>query len=227
MSISRRSTAEIALCLAAVGVSVVAGCGQPAENKPTGSSAVQPAYDISHIDRVKDDLPPGFAAEAEPAKTLSQQDIANSGITAFTEAQVNPPQCRAVLIPPNVEPSVGTQAAGVRGQGEQGNIYLVALRLPQPARASQLPAGCDRVSVSGSAKASGTAERIAAPNIPGISTTGAKLSVNAAEDPDYVFTAALDDQTSVVVMGSTDAQLNPQGLLSDLLVKATSAVRGQ
>ncbi|EUA34312.1 hypothetical protein I552_5095 [Mycobacterium xenopi 3993] len=35
--------------------------------------------------------------------------------------------------------------------------------------------------------------------------------MDAADDPDYVFTAALDDQTSVVVMGSTDAQLNPQG----------------
>ncbi|BBU23431.1 DUF5642 family protein [Mycobacterium xenopi] len=221
--------------LAALGVSVLAGCGHPAESRSSGASAVQPpaasparsAYDISRVERVKDDLPPGFAGEAEPSKTLSQQDIASSGITAFTGAQVDPPQCRAVLIPPHVEPSVGTQAAGVRGQGDQGNIYVVAMRLPQPVRASQPPAGCDRVSVSGSPKASGTAERIPAPNIAGITTTGAKLSVDAADDPDYVFTAALDDQTSVVVMGSTDAQLNPQGLLSDLLVKATSAVRGQ
>ncbi|BCO36882.1 hypothetical protein BMW24_011145 [Mycobacterium heckeshornense] len=195
--------------------------------RPQAASPAGAAYDISRVDRVKDDLPPGFAGEAEPSKTLTQQDIASSGITAFTGAQVDPPQCRAVLVPPHVEPSVGTQAAGVRGQGDQGNIYIVAMRLPQPVRASQPPAGCDRVSVSGSPKASGTAERIAAPSIAGVTTTGAKLSVDAAEDPDYVFTAALDDQTSVVVMGSTDAQLNPQGLLSDLLVKATSAVRGR
>ncbi|EUA34311.1 hypothetical protein I552_5094 [Mycobacterium xenopi 3993] len=101
----------------------------------------------------------GLRGEAEPSKTLSQQDIASSGITAFTGAQVDPPQCRAVLIPPHVEPSVGTQAAGVRGQGDQGNIYVVAMRLPQPVRASQPPAGCDRVSVSGSPR------RVGPPNV--------------------------------------------------------------
>jgi hypothetical protein len=81
--------------------------------------------------------------------------------------------------------------------------------------------------MSGSPEAAGTAERVPGPNIDGVTTTGVKLSPTDAEDPDYIFTAALNDQTSVVVMGSTDAQLNPQQLLSDLLVKATSAVRSQ
>lgn len=242
MTFSRRTTRQVTSMLAALSVGVtLAACAQSAQRTPASFSAAGPqpssatsaaaaahtAYDISRVDNVKDDFPPGFPAQPQPSKTLSQQDIDSSGITAFTGAQVDPPQCRSVLIPPNAEPAVGAQAAGIRGEGDQGSIYVVALRLPRSAPASQPPAGCDRVTVSGSAQASGTAERIPAPSIAGATTTGAKLSVNAAEDPDYVFTAALDDRTSVIVMGSTDAQLNPQQLLSDLLVKAASAVRGQ
>ncbi len=71
-------------------------------------------------------------------------------------------------------------------------------------------------------------ERIAAPAVGGVRTTGVRLTVaDSADDPDYLFTAALDDSTSVVVMGSADQQLDPQRLMSDLLVKAVSAVRGQ
>lgn len=64
--------------------------------------------------------------------------------------------------------------------------------------------------------------------IPGVSTTGVKLTVaDPEEDPDYLYTAALNDRTSIVVMGSADQQLDPQRLMSDLLVKAVAAVRGQ
>ncbi|ORA36171.1 hypothetical protein BST20_15700 [Mycobacterium branderi] len=220
----------------------MSACGQSAERPPAAASSAssQPpsatnvpaaaapaAYDIGRVDNVKDDFPAGFAPQAEPPKALAQHDIDSSGITAFTKAQIDPPQCRAMVIPPNVEPSVGAQAAGVRGEGDQGNIYVVALRLPQPVPAGQAAAGCDRVTLSGDPQATGTAERIPAPHIDGLNTTGVKLSADASDDPDYIYTAALDDQTSVVVMGSTDTQLNPQQLLSDLLVKATSAVRGQ
>lgn len=80
--------------------------------------------------------------------------------------------------------------------------------------------------MTGEPEASGAAERTPAPDISGTTTTGVKLAVND-EDPDYIFTAALDDQTSIVVVGSTDPQLNPQQLAPDLLVKAAAAVRGQ
>lgn len=230
---------QIACLLAALGTSVaISACSDSTEQSPAATSqapsattapaaAAPAAYDIGRVDNVKNDFPAGFAPQAEPPKTLAQHDIESSGITAFTKAQIDPPQCRSMVIPPNVEPSVGAQAAGVRGEGDQGNIYVVALRLPQPVPAGQAAAGCDRVTLSGDPQATGTAERVPAPHIDGLTTTGVKLSADASDDPDYIYTAALDDQTSVVVMGSTDTQLNPPQLLSDLLVKATSAVRGQ
>jgi hypothetical protein len=246
MSSPRHISRRIAFLLLAFGVGVtLAACGNAEQSQSTPSSSAQQqspsspsaaaanaatpsgADDLSRVDNVKGDFPPGFTTDAHPAKTLDQHDIDSSGITAFTKAQVDPPQCRSLIVPPHAEPSVGAEAAGVSGEGEQGKIYVVALRLPQPASGSQLPAGCDRVSLSGSPEVAGTAERIPAPKIDGVTTTGVKLSPTDAEDPDYIFTAALDNQTSVVVMGSADAQLNPEQLLSDLLGKATSAVRGQ
>lgn len=226
------------MVVAALGVgATLAGCGQSAEPAPAGSAAPRPAgaaaqdaapYDISRVDAVKDDFPEGFTAQAHPAKTLGEQDIAGSGVAAFTDARVDPPQCRAAVIPRYADPTVGTQAAGVIAQGDQGNMYVVALRSPNPVAAEDLPAGCDRISLSGSPQATGTVERIPAPGIAGATTTGAKLTVeDPQEDPDYLYTAALDDRTSVVVMGSADAALDPQRLMSDLLVKAVAAVRGQ
>jgi Domain of unknown function (DUF5642) len=238
----RRMARGIASLLLAFGAGVtLAACGHSQDSKPTGSASaeLQPpsssrasaatpgAYDLSRVDNVKNDFPPGFTTDAHPAKILDQHDIDSSGIIAFTKAHVDPPQCRSLIIPPYAEPSIGTEAAGVRGEGDQGKIYVVALRLPQPVPASPPPAGCDQVSLSGSPEAAGNAERIPAPKIDGLTTTGVKLNPTDAEDPGYIFTAALNDHTSVVVMGSADAQLNPQQLLSGLLGKATSAVRGQ
>jgi hypothetical protein len=217
-------------------------CGHSPEQEGTSSAATQPqsppsgststaapaAYDISRVDNVRNDFPPGFEVEAHPAKALDQQDIDNSGVNDLAEAAKDPPQCRGMVIPPYANPSVGTEAAGVKGEGDQGSIHVVAFRSPQPIPVSEPPADCDRVALSGSPDATGTAERIPAPNIDGVTTTGAKLlSTDEQEDPEYIFTAALGDRTSVVVRGGADKELNPQQLMSDLLVKATAAVRGQ
>ena len=221
-----------------LGTAALAACGDSEESTETASPSAQPpsststtpprpVYDVSHVDSIKDDFPAGFTTDAHPAKALAQQDIDNSGIIPFTQAQFDPPQCRALVIPPYTEPTVDTQAAGVRGTGDQGEIHVVALRLPKPVPVTPPPAGCDQVSMSGAPEASGSAQPIPAPQIEGVTTTGAQLNpADEEEDPDYMFTAALDDQTSVIVMGSTQAELNPQQVMSDLLVKATAAVRG-
>ncbi|MEZ0366157.1 DUF5642 family protein [Mycobacterium sp. pUA109] len=241
MTSPRRTTRQAVSLLIAAGVSVtLAACGDAQESTPASSStqpqpsspaatSAAPAvdYDIARVDNVKDDFPAGFNPQAEQAKTLSQADIDGSGINAFTGAQVDPPQCRSLIIPPYAEPSVGSQAAGIRGEGDQGNIDVVALKLPQPIKATPPPAGCDQVTLSGSPEASGTAQPVPAPTIAGVTTSAAKLSVNSGDDPDYVYTAALDDRTTVVVMGGTDPDLNPEQVMSDLLVKAVAAVRGQ
>lgn len=228
---SRGATVS-AVVACVVAAAMFAGCGHPTEASPEGSPAAQPsstlpaAYDISRVDNVRVDFPPGFRVQAHPAKTLQQQDIDSSSLTAFTGADVDPPQCRPAVIPPYADPVVGTEAAGVRAEGGQGDIYVVALRSPQPTRVDSPPAGCDRMSLSGSPEATGTVERVPAPNLPGVVTTGVKMTgADPSDDPDYLYTAALDDQTTVVVMGSADEKLDPQQLLADLLVKATAAVR--
>lgn len=237
MTSPRSTITNFAAPLLALGVGLVfAGCSHSADSGPTDSPAAQPppessstpapaGYDVSRVSGVKGDFPPGFDVQTEPEKTLSQQDIDNSGIGAFTGAAVGPPQCRAMLIPPNAEPSVGTRAAGVHGSGDQGNMFVVALTLPQPVTAGA-PPDCAHASVSGGPEVTGTAEPVPAPHIDGATTTGVKLTVSD-QDPDFIFTAALDSQTSVIAMGTADADLNPQQVLSDLLVKAVGAVRGQ
>ncbi|HEX7322073.1 MAG TPA: DUF5642 family protein [Mycobacterium sp.] len=237
----RRAARQSVSLFAALGVGVaLAACGHSGQDQPAASPSAQslsapatalaaPAADndVSRIGNVKDDFPQGFTAESHPAKTLDQQDIDHSGINSFTGAQFDPAQCRSAIIPAYAQPSVGTNAAGVRGQGDQGNIYAVAMRLPQPVPSSPPPAGCDEVTMSGDPQASGTAEPVPAPNIAGVTTTGAELSTDDDDDPDYIYTAALDDHTTVVVMGNMDEQLNPRQYLSDLLVKSVAAVRGQ
>ena len=229
--------------LAIAGVCVVlAGCGgggdsdlaesSPAQPMPPSAvetSAAEPAveYDISRVAGITDDFPTGFATAAHPTKTLDQHAIDNSGVAVFTHAQVDPPQCRALTIPPYAEPSAGTEAAGVSAQGDQGNVYVVALHLAQPVQPSAPPEGCDHVTVSGSPEADGVAEPVPAPEIADVTTSAAKLSSDTEDEPNYLFTAALDDRTTVVVMGSVDDQLDPPRLMSDLLVKAVSAIRGQ
>lgn len=160
----------------------------PVVSQPPAAEPSPAPYDISRVDAIKDDFPAGFTAQAHPAKTLGEQDIAGSAVAAFTDAQVDPPQCRSVVIPPYVDPKAGTEAAGVIGQGDQGNMYVVALRSPNPIAAGDDPAGCDRISLSGSPEATGTVERIPAPAIAGATTTGVKLSVeDPQEDPDYLY----------------------------------------
>jgi hypothetical protein len=230
MTAAQVGARQIASLLAAAGVTAaLAGCGHAAQQKPTASpsSSNAPAYDISRVDNVKNDFPPGFTVDAHPSRTLDQHDIDSPDTDPFAGATVDPPQCRPAIIPRNANPLVSTQAAGVSGHGDRGEIDVAALRSPQPVSASQPPAGCDRVTISGSPEVSGIAERVPAPNIDGVTTTGVKVSATGEEDAEYLFTAALNDQTTVIVTGTADAELNPQQLMSDLLVKAVSAVRGR
>jgi hypothetical protein len=238
---SHRATRQIVSTLTALGLVTltVSACGGSDESKPSGSSAAQatsssgataaPAakYDISKVDNVKDALPAGFKPDPRPQITLNQGDIDNPKIIPFTKATFDPPQCRALVIPPYIDPAVGTQAAGLSAEGDQGEIFVVAMNLPKPIPAAPLPDGCDHVGLSGSPDATGTAESIPAPPIDGVTTTGVKLT--PADDnapPEYIFTAELGDQTSIAVIGGAVDELNPQQVLSDLLVKATAAIRG-
>ena len=217
--------------LAALGlITLSAACGGSHESQPSGipsSSSPAKNYDISRIESVKDDVPAGFKTAPGPPTTLTQDDIDNARVIPFTKATYDPPQCRALVIPPYVEPTVGAQAAILEAEGDSGEFFVVAMRLPHPVSIAPPPAGCGHVTMSGSDESTGTAEPVPAPQIAGVTTTGLKLKPATDNTPGgYVFTAALDGQTSIAVMGGADAKLHPQQFLSDLLVKATAAVRG-
>lgn len=238
---SRRSTRQIAATLTALGLVTLplTACGGSGGSKPSASSsapsaassgaAAAPAskYDISRVENVKDQMPAGFKPDPRPEITLNQSDIDDPKIIPFTKAKFDPPQCRALVIPPYIDPAVGTRAAGLSAESDQGEIFVVAMNLPKPIPATPLPPGCDHVGLSGSPEATGTAESIPGPQIDGATTTGVKLIPSDDDEPsEYIFTAELGDQTAITVMGGTADELNPQQLLSDLLVKATNAVRG-
>jgi hypothetical protein len=238
---SPRAPRQIASTLTALGLVTlaVAACGGSESSKPSSSSAGQapasgaastaPAarYDISKVDNVKDALPAGFKPDPRPRITLNQGDIDNPKIIPFTKATFDPPQCRPLVIPRYIDPVVGAQAAGLSAESDQGEIFVVAMNLPKPIPATPLPAGCDHVGLSGSPETTGTAESVPGPAIDGVPTTGVKLTPSDDNAPsEYIYTAELGDQTSIAVMGGTSDELNPQQVLSDLLVKATAAIRG-
>jgi hypothetical protein len=238
MTTAQRTARRIASLLAAAGVTVaVAACGHAAEHKPAASPSAPPhppssstagaAYDISRVDNVRNDFPPDFTVDVHPSRTLNRHDLGSSDIDPFAGAKIDPPHCGLAIIPPNAKLSIGTQVAAVSGHADRGIIEVDALRLPKPIAPGPPPAGCDKVTLSGSPEVSGTAERVPAPTIDGVTTTAIKTTAAGEEDPEYLFTAALDEQTTVMVTGNTDAELNPHQVMSDLLVKAVSAVRGR
>jgi hypothetical protein len=229
-TLSRRQIGSTLTALGLITLSASA-CGGSHGSQPSGqpasssSSAVH--YDISRVNNVKSDVPAAFETAPGAPTTLTQDDIDNARVIPFTKAAYDPPQCRALVIPPYVEPVVGAQAAILSAEGERGEFFVVAMRLPHAVPASPPPAGCDHVAMSGSDESTGTAESVPAPRIDGVTTTGVKLKPATDKTPGgYVYTAALEDQTSVAVMGGADEALKPQQLLSDLLVKAVAAVRG-
>ncbi|WP_343577503.1 DUF5642 family protein [Mycobacterium sp.] len=226
---------HIAALLAAASVTAaLTACSHTTQHTPPGSPSAAPSSssapagaDISRVDNVKNDFPPGFTVEVHPARTLNRHDLGSSDIDPFAGTTVDPPHCGPAIIPPNTTLSIGTQVAAVSGHADRGIIEVDALRLPKPIAPVPPPAGCDTVTLSGSPEVSGTAERVPAPTIDGVTTTAIKTTGAGQEDPEYLFTAALNDHTTVMVTGNTDAALNPQHVMSDLLVKAVLAVRGR
>lgn len=197
----------------------------PPATSTTAPPSTAPAtpYDIFRVDRVTAAFPSGFTTVAYPAMTPNLKD---SWIAALPGTLVVPTQCRSMVVPPYVQPAPDAEAAGVDARGAGGRIQVVALRSPQPIPPVPAPQGCGLgLVVSGSPSVAGPAERVPTPQIPGVTTMGVKLTP-LEENPKYLLTAALDDQTVVVVAGNVDRAANPQQLMPDLLGKAVAAVRG-
>jgi hypothetical protein len=135
----------------------------------------------------------------------------------------DPPNCKKAAAP---LPAVSARTEGLSAEGEQ-TIGVGGFQFSEPAPFTPAPAGCDHVTFSASG-VKGTADRVPAPAIEGVTTVGTKnhIEITFGGNPDVtdavIYYAQLSDQIAVIAAGTTDSQL-----LKDLFVKAVNAVRGR
>jgi hypothetical protein len=218
---------------------LVAGCGgggtkaAPSSGTSavaTSASAVAGAaeattarYDISRVGSAKSSLPPGFDPMDLPPTTVTQDKldaIGVGGLSVVPPATVTPPEC-ASMLKPLAPAGVGAQAQGF--VGSQGTQTIVVMAAQAATHVGELGhPGCDHIVVSAPAGASGTADRIPAPDIPGATTMGVQAHITAGGNTteETTFTAVLGDHTVVVVQ----ADLDPK-VAGDLLSKVVAALK--
>jgi hypothetical protein len=139
----RRSVARVAVGLLVVTALGLSGCtsgGQPhSSSSGTSSTKARPAavptnppgeYDISRIDQLANQFPPGYSVTPIPRRTLTQEEADNFG-DAFKKFGMtfDPPQCNAAL--KSVHVVAGSQLQGLNATGPQ-DIAVIAAQSPQP-----------------------------------------------------------------------------------------------
>lgn len=218
------------LIAAAVG-SGLAGCSsgdKSASQNSSSSTSTTPeapgGFDISRIDQLANQFPPDADVTPIPHTKLNQEE-ANTLAGMRKEFQYDPPQC-GTLLSKSTHLGEGSQIQGISvRQPEQ----VVILAVESPAAVVDPPevAGCNRVTFNVPDEVKGTAERIPAPPIAGIKTTGTKthMEIKTPEGPRTVdettFRAELSGRVEIAVGGKADP-----ARLGDLLNKAVVAVRG-
>lgn len=229
LSIACASRVGVVSIVVLTACSGLAGCGS--DNKSATSSASSSAtseapggFDISRIDQVGLQLPP--EAEATPiAHTTLNEEEATTLAGMRKDFSYDPPRCGA-LLSKSTHLVAGSQIQGVTVRKPDKITILV---VESPAAVADPPdiAGCDRVAFTVPDEVKGTAERIPAPTIAGVKTTGTKTHMNLTtpEGPKTVdettFRAELSGRAEIAVGGKGD----PARLI-DLLNKAVVAVRG-
>ncbi|MBS9533829.1 DUF5642 family protein [Mycobacterium sp. M1] len=219
-------TRQIVSVLAALGIGAgLAACGQSVAQQAGAPAEV--SYDIAGISALADEFPAGFTVQTGLAKTLSSDDVERAGTQLLTEARLSPAHCLPMILPAYAHPTVGTRAAGVTAHGALGGVQVTALHLAHPVAPGVSPVGCDRVVVSADG-VSGTAELVPAPAIDGVTTSAVRLIADGPdESAHYIYTAALNEDTVVVIRSGLDDALNPPSFLSRLMVTAVSALRAR
>lgn len=223
----------IALLIAATAGSVLAGCGSAnksgAPPRSTSSSAATSTqapggYDISRIDQVGLQLPPESEATPIPHTAVNEEE-AKTLAGMRKDFRYDPPQCGA-LLSKSTHLVAGSQIQGVTVR-KPDQIVILIVESPAPVADPSDVAGCDRVAFTVPDEVKGTAERIPAPPIAGVKTTGTKthMDLTTPEGPksedETTFRAELSDRVEIAVGGKGDP-----ARLTDLLNKAVVAVRG-
>ncbi|WP_319458341.1 DUF5642 family protein [Mycobacterium sp. RTGN4] len=197
----------------------LAGCS------PSQTTSASGHAELARLVALEHDFPPDFSVQAGEVQQAHAQVVDQVGTTVSygKSFSVDPPQCRALLKP--VDGTLGANFIGLRGDGpDEQTIYVGADdQVTVPAR---IPAkGCDRMTFDvDSALPNGTANRIAAPRIAGVTTVAFKVHYTP---PEYYYIAILDDHVYVHVDARVSPDFQAQPFLPDLLVKAVAAIRGR
>ncbi len=214
----------VASSLAMLSVIAVTGCSDQPQESPAAED-----YDVGRISQVEDAMPEGFVPFPTDVRKLQHQLVPQVGtvVSYGKPFTVEPAQCRPLLKP--VDAQAGADSAGFRADGIEKRSIGVGADMPIIVPAAIPTTGCDRMTYrveDETHPTSGTVERIAAPEIDGATTLALKITVDGFPDPDYAYTAIVDDRLYVDVQARLAPDYPAQPMLSDLLVQAVDAVRG-
>ncbi|MBA0048867.1 DUF5642 family protein [Mycobacterium sp. NPDC050853] len=201
----------------------------------TSTAAAASGIDIAKIDTIKDQFPAGYTATVQPKTTVTQQMLDQmKGV--FEQATFTPQACADKML--GAMPKVtGTSMQGVTGTkgGDPANpmsknmIIAAAIETVNAIPEDTSGGECDKFTLSLAGMAEGTGEKIEAPAIDGVKTTGTATSIKVSAPgmeqsmEQTTYSAQLDDHHAVTVSGMGDIDRND---LSDVFVKAVNAVKG-
>ncbi|TDZ92065.1 MULTISPECIES: DUF5642 family protein [Mycobacteriaceae] len=204
-----------------------------ASSSATTSAVAASSFDIAKIDAIKDQFPAGYTVEVQPKTTVTQEMLDQmKGI--FDKATFTPQECADKML--GAFPQVtGTSMQGVTGAKGNGDpmsktmIIAAAMQTVSAIPEDTTGGACDKFSLSIAGMAEGTGEKIDAPAIDGVKTTGTSTNIKISapgmekEMVQIAYSAQLDDHHAVSVSGMGDVDRNE---LSDVFVKAVNAVKG-
>jgi hypothetical protein len=196
---------------------------------PAPSAVALPGVDLSRLNELRDDFPPGFTP-APPSRPGTESDeyayLVGDTVSYGRPFTVNPPQCRPLLKPVDGLPGADEMGAGAEGPEKQ--VITVSVNNPVTVPAGLPSTGCDRMSFhveDDAVRTGGTAERLAAPNIDGAATSAIKITVDGAPYVEYFYVAILDGRAYTEVRARVNPDFQREPLFSDLLSEAVAAIR--
>jgi hypothetical protein len=177
-------------------------------------------------------MPPGFIPYPTEPRKLERALVAGLGtvVSYGKPFTVEPAECGVLLKPVDGQEGAGT--AGFRADAQDNaqakRSISVGADMPITVPAKIPATGCDQMTYTvadDNHPGSGSAERIAAPDIDGATTFALRITVDGFPDPEYFYAAIIDDRVFVDVQARLAPDFQAQPLLPDLLVKAVAAIR--
>lgn len=225
-----------ALLVVLCSVVALVGCStsetEPRSSPAQTAPASPPSYDVSRIAELQDAFPPGFIAapgDDQPIKVSPQLvGIVGTAVSYGSPFTVDPPRCRPLLKP--VDARTGADTLHIRGDGPEKRSISVGAYAPVTVPTEIPSAGCDRFTYDVDEEdypLNGSVERLTAPVIDGAVTNAVRFDVTGYPNVEYAYTAILDGRVYVDVQARLAPEFQAEPVLTELLLKAVAAVRGQ